>query len=110
MAGMNWRSLTAFLLLLPMWQWCELPLWNTADLAEHQAIEGDHYHEICPHPSSPIDPPQQSATLGVPQDDAALQHPSFARLPPLHAAREHPPPLFYSLSHSLRAPPTLIPA
>ena len=108
---MNWKILIAFLLLLPTWWWCGLPLLgSTVELAEHYVLspEGSHCNEVCVHPSSLVDKPQESATLDIAFDESAPPEQLIALLPHPHAARDHPPPLFSSLSHSLRAPPTLI--
>jgi len=110
---MHWKTLAAIFLLLGLiFLWCGLPpFWSsTVELAEHYVLapEGSHCNEICVHPSSLIDPPRQSASLAIPVD-AHIPHERFiALLPHPHAARDRPPPLLYSTSHSLRAPPTLI--
>ncbi|TKB72320.1 MAG: hypothetical protein E8D46_14355 [Nitrospira sp.] len=108
---MNWKIPIACL-LLPLMCWVSgiTPLWTGGELAEHYVLspEGSHCNEICVHPSSPINPPQVSATLDIPFDESAPHERLTALLPHPHAARDRPPPLFYSLSHSLRAPPTLI--
>ena len=108
---MNWKTLIALLLLLPTCWWSGLtPLWTGVELAEHYVLspEGSHCNEICVHPSSLIDPPQESATLAIPFDDRAPHEGLIALLPHPYAARDRPPSLLYSTSHSLRAPPTLI--
>lgn len=106
-------KLIALALLLPVWWWVGLPpLWSSVELAEHYVMtpEGEHCNESCPHPVSLIDPPQKTSTLDISCDEPAFQECLIALLPPPHLARDHPPPLFYSLNHSLRAPPTLISA
>jgi hypothetical protein len=105
-------KLIALALLLPIYWWSGLPFESTVELAEHYVTtpEGEHCNESCPHPVSLIDPPRKTSTLDISCDAPVFQECLIALLPPSHLARDHPPPLFYSLSHSLRAPPTLIPA
>ncbi|MCX5727370.1 MAG: hypothetical protein NTZ28_00740 [Nitrospirae bacterium] len=107
---MTWKNLIIILLLLPtIWWWYVLPP-STAEFAKHMVLspEGSHCNEICVHPSSLIDPPQESATFEIPDDESAPHEQLIALLPHPHASRDRPPPLFWSTSHSLRAPPTLI--
>ena len=109
---MSWKVLIAILLFLPLWWWHVgvVPPLDALAFAEHMVSvpEGSHCNEICVHPSSLIDPPRQSASLAIPVD-AHIPHERFiALLPHPHAARDRPPPLLYSTSHSLRAPPTLM--
>lgn len=112
---MTWRMLLTLLLLFSnvSW-WCGLPpLWDSAaELAEHYVLspEGSHCNEICVHPSSLVDPPPASSSIEIPHDEAMPHGQLIVLLPHGHSARDHPPPLFSSLSYSLRAPPTLIPA
>ncbi len=36
---MNWKTLIAILLLLPMYWWCDLPpFWSPVDLAEYSVL------------------------------------------------------------------------
>ncbi len=104
-----WLKLVAFLLLLPMYWWSDLPLfWSSVDLATHFIdYEGEHCNEICPHPSPLIEKPQPL----VLNENLAFDLLPLGRLigvlPPDHLTRDRPPPLFASPS---RAPPTLIPA
>ena len=110
---MSWKSRTALLVLLPMWWWLVTvlpPPFPMVDFAMHLAEEGEHCDDCCAHPTSLIHPPQATALFDIPSDEPAYHEQLFALLPHAHLARDHPPPLFYSLSHSLRAPPTLIPA
>lgn len=102
-------KLIALALLLPIYWWSGLPLVSTVELAEHYVTtpEGEHCNESCPHPVSLIDPPRKASTLDSSSDDPAIQTSLIALIPPPYLARDHPPPLFYSLSHSLRAPPSL---
>ena len=81
-------------------------------MAQHhvEVPDDEHCDVSCPHPVSLIDPPQTASALDGPCDQPVFHEQLIALLPPSHLARDHPPPLFYSLSHSLRAPPTLIPA
>ena len=108
---MNWKTLIALLLLLPTCWWSGLtPLWTGVELAEHYVLspEGSHCNEICVHPSSLIDPPQESASLNISFEESVSHKQLIALLPHPHAGRDRPPSLLYSTSHSLRAPPTLI--
>ena len=111
---MNWKNLIAVLLLLqPLW-WLGglLSCSGALEFAEHMIVvhggEGEDCNEMCVHPTSLIDPAQVSATVDIPFDERAPHEQLIALLPHPHAARDRPPPLLYSLSHSLRAPPTLI--
>lgn len=108
---MNWKILIACL-LLPLMCWVSgiTPLWTGLELAEHIVLSPDesHCNNICVHPSPLIDPPQESATFDIFFDEPAPHEQLIALLPHPYAARDHPPPLLYSTSHSLRAPPTLI--
>jgi len=106
---MNWKVLIGILLLLPTWDWCGLPLVSSpVEIAEHYAIEGEHTSGFPDCPSPVIDQPQVLVQFDIPDDEPAYQEQLMALLPHPHLARDHPPPLFYSLSHSLRAPPTLM--
>lgn len=109
---MNWKTLIAILLLLPVYWWYVgvIPPLDPVEFAEHMVVvpEGEHCNEVCAHPSSLIDPPRQSALHAIPVDAHIPHERLIAVLPHPHAARDRPPPLFYSTSHSLRAPPTLI--
>ncbi len=108
---MNWKTLIVVILLLQVCVYNGLtPLWSGVELAEHYVLspEGSHCNEICVHPSPLIDQPQESATFNIPDDQCALHERFIALLPHPHAARDRPPPLLYSTSHSLRAPPTLM--
>ena len=105
-----WLKVVAFLLLLPMYWWSDLPpFWSSVELAAHFIeYEGEHCNEICPHAASLIDRPQPSALSESLLFDLLLLDRPIALFPPDHLARDHPPPLFHSISRSLRAPPTLI--
>ena len=108
---MNWKTVIALLLLPLMYWWSGLPLLSTGvELAEHYVLspEGSHCNEVCVHPSSLVNPPQESAPLDIPYDKCAPHEQFIALLPHPHAARDRPPPLLCSTSHSLRAPPTLM--
>ncbi|NOT21738.1 MAG: hypothetical protein HOP22_03295 [Nitrospiraceae bacterium] len=106
---MNWKTLIAILLLLPMCWWCGLPpLWSTVELAEHYAVFGEHCDDLCVHPSPLIDPPQASASLDIPSDESVHLEQLIALLPQPHTGRDRLPSLLYSTSRSLRAPPSLI--
>jgi hypothetical protein len=108
---MNWKTLIA-LLLFSLIGWLNglTPFSTALELAEHYVLfpEGSHSNEICVHPSSPVDPPHESATFDIPDDESVPHEQLIALLPHPHTGRDRPPPLFYSLSHSLRAPPSLI--
>lgn len=108
---MNWKVRIAILLFLPVCWWVELPpLWSAIDMAQHhvECSDDEHCDVSCPHPVSPIDPPHSVSAPDIPYDESILHEQLIALLPHPHLARDRPPPLFYSLSHSLRAPPTLM--
>ena len=107
---MMWLKLVAFLLLLPVYWWSDLPpFWNSVDLAAHFIeYEGEHCNEICPHPVSLVEQPRQPAVSESLILDLLPLTQLITVFPPDHLARDHPPPLFSSISHTLRAPPTLI--
>ena len=110
---MNWRMVIAFVLILPVWGDSGLPpFWSAIDLAQHhvEVLDDEHCDVSCPHPVSLIDPPHRASALDGLCYEPVFHEQLIAPLPPPHLAREHPPPLFFSRSHSLRAPPTLIPA
>ncbi len=110
---MNLKILIAMVLFLPVWGDSGLPPFSSAlDMAEHHVefSDDEHCDVSCPHPVSLIDPPQTASALDSLCDELVFHEQLIALLPPPHLARDHPSPLFYSLSHSLRAPPTLIPA
>ena len=112
MRVLNWKILTALLLLPAIYFWCgiQIPLGGAVAFATHMAEEGQHCDDSCPHPS-PLLEKQSESNFAVLQSDTCLLNISFiALLPTPYTVQEHPPPLFSSLSHSLRAPPTLIPA
>lgn len=107
----SWKVYVVLLLFLPVWWWLGLPpLWSAVDLAEHYVTtpEGEHCDEVCPHPTSPVDPPQSSSLQSVAYDCAYPPVCLITRLPPLRKVR---PPLLRLLAvtlHSLRAPPALM--
>lgn len=110
---MNWKKLTALALLFPVYLWLVGGLLTPAkavEFAEHMAEEGEHYEPYGYHVSPQVEKPQVANFLDVVTSDRLLSPPVFLEHPLAHLVRDHPPPLFYSLSHSLRAPPTLIPA
>ena len=110
--AMNWNNIIAILLLLESISWlCGLPpIWTEVELAEHYILYPENVpcSEICVHPSSLIDQPQESVSFDISHDEHLPLDRLIALLPHPHAARDRPPPLFWSTSHSLRAPPTLI--
>ncbi|MBL8044786.1 MAG: hypothetical protein JNL86_17900 [Nitrospira sp.] len=107
----SWTLYVALLLLLPVWWWVGLPpLWSPVDLAEHYVTtpEEEHCNEVCPHPTSLVDPPQASSLQAVASD---CSHPPaclVTRLPHLRKLRPPPPKLITATLHSLRAPPALM--
>lgn len=107
---MNWKSLTAFVLFLPVWWWIGLPPPSgLVEMAEHYAEMGDHSEDHCSHPIPLVRKPYQSTIIDATLDEPVHLGSLLAVLSPDHFSRDRPPPLFLSLSHSLRAPPTLIP-
>jgi hypothetical protein len=107
---MNWKTLIALLLLPLMYWWSGLPLYSTVEMAENYVLcaEGEHCNTMAPHPTSLVDQSQKSATFDVPLDARGPHEHLIVLLPHPRAARDRPPPLCWSTSHSLRAPPTLI--
>ena len=107
---MSWKGRTALLLLLQTYLWLTgvFPPFGAVDFAMHMAEEGEHCYEFCAHPTSLIDPPQISAPFNTVGDVLAYHERLIALSPYPYLARDRPPPLFYSLSHSLRAPPPLM--
>jgi hypothetical protein len=106
---MNWKILTALLLFPAVYFWCgiQIPLGGVVAFATHMAEEGQHCDDSCPHPSPLLKKQQEPNCAILLSDTSLLEMPLVALLPPPHLPREHPPPLSYSLGHSLRAPPTL---
>ena len=110
---MSWKGRTVLLLLLPMWWWLVTvlpPPFAVVDFAMHMVEAGEHCDDFCAYPTDLINPAQVIIPFDIPDHELVCHEQLIALLPPPHLARDHPPPLFYSLSHSLRAPPTLIPA
>ncbi|MGB4068364.1 MAG: hypothetical protein WBK08_10070 [Nitrospira sp.] len=112
MRVLNWKILTALLLLPAIYFWCgiQIPLGGAVAFATHMAEEGQHCDDSCPHPSPLLEKQPESKFAALLTNRSILDIPLVALLPPPYLPREHPPPLFYSLSHDLRGPPTLIPA
>ncbi len=110
MRALNWKILTALLLFPAVYCWCgiQIPLGGAVAFATHMAEEGQHCDDSCPHPSPLLEKQQESNFAALLSDTCLLSIPLIVLLPFQHLSWEHPPPLFYSLSHSLRAPPTLI--
>jgi hypothetical protein len=109
--GRSWKIHVAILLLLPIWWWLGLPpLWSVVDLAEHYVTtpEEEHCNEVCPHPSSPVDPPQTSSLQAVVYDSSPPSVCPGTRLPHLRKARPPLSRLLAAMLHGLRAPPTLL--
>ena len=113
MLAMNWKMVIALVLFLPVCWWIGLPpLWSAGELAKHYAesLDDEHCNEVVVHPESLVKRPAVSADVAM-LLQAIIPHERLIALSPYpYLARDCPPPLFYSLSHSLRAPPTLIPA
>ncbi len=108
---MKWKTLIVVVLLLQVCVYNGLtPLWTGVELAKHYVLspEGSHCNEVCVHPSSLIDPPLESASLDSSYNEPVPPERLIVLLPHPHAARDRPPSLLCSTSHSLRAPPTLI--
>ena len=112
MRAMNWKILIALVLLLPVWCWTVglAPLTNPQNFALHMAEEGEHCDPYGCFVPPAVEKPQLSGSVEALSADLHQSAPVIALLPLDHVARDRPPPLLYSLSHSLRAPPTLIPA
>lgn len=110
MRALNWKILTALLLFPTVYFWCgiQIPLGGAVAFATHMAEEGEHCDDSCPHPSPLLGKQPESKFAALLTDRSLLEIPLVALLPSPHLPREHPPPLFYSLSHSLRAPPMQI--
>ena len=111
MLNMNWKIVIALVLFLPVCWWIELPpLWSAIDMAQHhvECEDDSHCNEVVVHPKSLVDRPAPSLEVNIVCETFAPQELLIALHPDPHRARDHPPPLFCSLSHSLRAPPTLI--
>ncbi|MFZ3013737.1 MAG: hypothetical protein WA045_08525 [Nitrospira sp.] len=106
--AMVWK-LTALVLLLPVYLWgvCVLTPSSAVEYAEHMAEEGEHYDPYGYHVPPVVEKPQLAGFAEDPSPDFCGSAPLDSLQAHPHLARDHPPPLFYSLSHSLRAPPTL---
>lgn len=107
---MHWKTLTALLLLLPTYAWmvCVLPPIGAVEFVAHMAEAGEHCYSFCQHPTPPVDHPPESAALDLLFDRPAPLPAPVVLLPHRWVLQDRPPPLFHSLSHSLRAPPSLI--
>ncbi len=111
-ASTTWRQFVALALLAPIFSWVviEPTPHCLRDFAKHMAEMGEHTDPYGYHVPPEIEQPQAASFFDVVIVDV-LPAPPLIGIGPLdHLARDHPPPLFWSLSHSLRAPPTLIPA
>jgi hypothetical protein len=106
---MNWKTLTALLLVLPIYWWlvCTVPPFGAVALTMHLAEKGEHCSSFCQHVSSIIEAPREFIVCNVSDDELvpACQLITWLSIP--HAARDRPPPLFSSPSHRFRPPPTL---
>jgi hypothetical protein len=109
--AMVWK-LTALALLFPVYLWgvCVLTPSSAVEYAEHMAEEGEHYDPYGYHVPPVVEKPQPVGFAEDQSVDQCSSDPVDSLQAYPHLARDHPPPLFYTLSHSLRAPPTLIPA
>lgn len=107
----SWKTYVALLLFLPVWWWVGLlPLWSPVDLAEHYVTtpEEEHCNEVCPHPTSLIDPPQTSSVHAVVSECLRPPVCLLTRLPHLRKFRPPPTKQIAATLHGLRAPPTLM--
>lgn len=107
---MHRKQLGALVLLVPLYWWmvCVLPPIGAVEFVTHMAEAGEHCYSFCQHPSPPVDWPPESAALDLLFDEQAPLPSPVVLLPHRCVRQDRPPPLFYSLSHSLRAPPSLI--
>lgn len=108
-----WMKVIVLVLFLPVWWWLVTvlpPPFSVIEFATHIAEEGEHCDDFCAYPVTLIDHSWTPAPFAIPDNGLASHELLITVLPPPHLARDHPPSLFYSLCHSLRAPPTLIPA
>jgi hypothetical protein len=103
----------ALALLVPIVSWTGMeltPHW-ALDFATHMVTCSQHGDEpYAYHVPPEIEKPKAASFLDAVIVAVLLPPPLIAVLPLDHLPRDRPPPLFSSLSHSLRAPPTLIPA
>jgi hypothetical protein len=109
-SGLLWLKLIAVLLLVPSFSWIALDLTpNCAlDFATHMATYGEHYEPYGYHVPPQVEKPQVARFLDAVTVDTLLVLPVIGLLPVDPLAHDRPPPLFSSIIHSLRAPPTLI--
>ncbi len=107
-----WLQFVAFALLVLTCSFygIELTSQGAVEFTTHMAEEGEHCYDHCAPPFSLIDPPAQNYFAEQWQVRSLSSVPDFVLRREWHQTRDRPPPLFYSFSHSLRAPPTLIPA
>jgi hypothetical protein len=107
-----WK-LTAMVLLFPVYMWlvCILLTPSTAvEFAEHMATYGEHYEPYGYHVPPAVEKPQAAGSVDLQTAGLVLAFSCREKPQREHGSRDRPPPLFNSNSHSLRAPPTLIPA
>ena len=110
--AMIWK-LTALVLLFPVYMWLVCILLtpsNAVEFAEHMATYGEHYEPYGYHVPPVVEKPQAAGSADLQTADLVPAFWCCAMPRQAHAPRDRPPPLFDSNSHSLRAPPTLIPA
>lgn len=109
-AALQWMNVIALLGLLSLVASDYFVPTNFAEFAAHIVEEGDHYSEHCAPEFPLIDPPtindfaEPGLAFLLPGDPGVVVRGVWPN------TRDRPPPLFASLCHSLRAPPTLIPA
>jgi hypothetical protein len=111
-SGLLGVKLIAIVLLVPTFSWIALALTPDCALefATHMATYGEHYEPYGYHVPPQVEKPQAAHFLDAVTVDLLLNLPLIGLLPVDPLAHDRPPPLFYSTIHSLRAPPTLIPA
>lgn len=111
-SSLLWLKLIALVLVLPTFSWIALDLTpNCAlDFATHMATYGEHYEPYGYYVPPQVEKPQIAHFLDAVTVDTLLALPVIELFTAEPLAHDRPPPLFSSLSHSLRAPPTLISA
>jgi hypothetical protein len=106
---MTWIRFLALALFLPLYCEYVVPP-NTVAFAEHMVDKGEHCVDHCSHLYPLVNLPSRNS-LAEELRVASLMSPKcFVVCLRSPYQCDRPPPLFYSLSHSLRAPPALIPA
>lgn len=110
--SMMWLQFVALavLVLTCSFYGIELTPQGAVEFTAHMAEEGEHCYDHCAPPFSLIDPPTRNYFAEQWQERSLPRVPDFVVRREWQQTRDRPPPLFASPSHSLRAPPTLIPA